>query len=379
VEELELFIFGVDPVQFLLYLAAPIAWYLPVAISLNLELGYGGIPNFGKALLVAVGGLVAGSLVSRFSFLLLGVKGDFMTDTASMMFQVNNALSSNVALALGLLLLTLILAAAIGAFVGYVASYPAIRLREDYLAMTLLAMAEFFIIFARNYTPLVTGAIGIPVPNPFAWAGVSSGVVATFVLVLFALLTYLYAERVARSPLGRALRAIRDNENASEALGKDTVSFRRNVLIAASMISAMAGCLYGFYVGHIAPDDYPRFTWTIIPWVMVIVGGAANNLGVAVGVILYELIFKVIDYAKYAFLGFLPFDPNYLQYLTVGVLLTVILIYRPEGILKEKSTATLGKARIQELMNKLTSSPRAEPEAKPPSDPPIDRAIPPDG
>jgi branched-chain amino acid transport system permease protein len=359
-------ILGVDPIQFLLYLAAPVAWYLPIAISLNLELGYGGIPNFGKALFVAVGALIAGGLMARFAFLILGVQGNFMTDTAIMVAQVNATLSTNIPLALGLLFFMLLVAALVGGIMGYVASYPAIRLREDYLAMTLLAMAELFIIIARNYEPLVTGAIGIGLPNPFAWAGNSQGLMATAALVVFALLAYIYAERVARSPLGRALRAIRDNENASEALGKDTVAFRRNVLIVASAISAMAGCLYGIYVGHVAPDDYPRFTWTIIPWVMVIVGGAANNFGVAVGVIVYELIFKVIDYAKYAF-NSLPFDPNYLQYLTVGVLLTLILIYRPEGILPEKSSATISRAKIEELVHKFTSGSSAD-DAK--GDPP---------
>jgi branched-chain amino acid transport system permease protein len=294
--------------------------------------------------------------MARLAFFILGVKGDFMTDTSLMVSQVNSVISNNIALSVGLLLFMLVVAATVGGIMGFVASYPAIRLREDYLAMTLLAMAEFFIIFARNFTPLVTGAIGIPLPDPFAWAGDSREVVATGVLLLFALLSYLYAERVARSPLGRALRAIRDNENASEALGKDTVAFRRNVLIVASAISGMAGCLYGLYVGHIAPDDYIRFDWTIIPWVMVIVGGAANNLGVAAGVVIYELIFKLIDYVKYAFAAFLPFNVNYLQYLTVGVLLTVILIYRPEGLLREKSSATIDKAKVKELVRKFTSS-----------------------
>ena len=120
-----------------------------------------------------------------------------------------------------------------------------------------------------------------------------------------------------------------------------------------------SGCAW--MVGRSAPDIYTRFTWTIIPWVMVIVGGAANNVGVAVGVIVYELIFKIIDYAKYAFQSYLPFDVNWLQYLTVGILLTAILIYRPEGLLREKASATINRAKMEGLVRGAeTNAPTTE-------------------
>jgi branched-chain amino acid transport system permease protein len=339
-------------VVFLFSLAAPVAVYVAVAISLNLELGYAGIPNFGKALLVAVGASIAGAVMARVMVILVGIQGDFLNNTYDAVFRVNAVLEHNIPMALGLLLASLLIAAAVGGLIGYVASYPAIRLREDYLAMTLLAMAEFYVIFMRNYTPLIDGAIGIPLPDPYAWAGTSRFYVATGFMVLFAVLVYLYAERVVRSPLGRALRAIRDNEDASEALGKDTVNFRRKILIVASAITGMAGCFSGFYTLYISPDSYTRFTWTIIPWVMVIVGGAANNVGAAVGVVIYELFVKLIDYLKTS-LSMLPFDVNWIQYLAVGVILTIILIYRPDGILREKPSATIPKSKIEGIVRRI--------------------------
>jgi len=366
---LAILIAGVDPVQLVLYLTAPIAWYMPISITLNLELGYTGIPNFGKALFVALGALVAGGLMARITFYVLGIQGNFMTGTTLMVTQVNGILSNNALLALALLLMTLALAAAVGALMGYVASYPAIRLREDYLAMTLLVMAEFFVLFATNFKPLVTGAIGIPLPDVYIWAGSYSLDVATGVLVLFALLTYLYAERVVRSPLGRTLRAIRDNENASEALGKDTVSFRRNILIVASAITAMAGVLLAFYESYVAPSYYPRLDWTIVPWVMVIMGGAANNFGVAMGVMIYEVIYQTITYSKFLFQSYVPFDVNYLQYLVVGILVAVILIYRPEGIFKEKSSATLDRGKVEGLMKKFAPISAIDDKEEPPPEP----------
>jgi branched-chain amino acid transport system permease protein len=359
-------ILGVDPVVVILSFAAWVGVYLPISITLNLELGYTGIPNFGKALFVALGALVAGGLMARITFYLLGVQGNFLTDTTPMTAQVNSILSNNAILSMGLLFMTLAMAAGIGALMGYVASYPAIRLREDYLAMTLLVMAEFFILFANNYTPLVTGTIGIPLPNVFAWAGTSSINVATLFLVVFAVLCYFYSERVVRSPLGRTLRAIRDNENASEALGKDTVSFRRNILIVASALTAMTGVFFAFYQGYVQPAQYPRLDWTIIPWVMVIMGGAANNFGVAMGVIIYEGIIQTIQYLKFPLQPYVPFDVNYLQYIVVGILVASILIYRPEGIFKEKSSATLGKSKTEELMKPFLPTPFAEAKGPPP-------------
>jgi branched-chain amino acid transport system permease protein len=356
---LALVFFGIDLFQFALSLGGIVAIYIPLAISLNLELGYAGIPNFGKAFLFAVGASLSGAVMARVAIWLVGIKGDFLQNTFGMIAQVDEALSKNVPLALGILVLAIILAALFGSILGFVASYPAIRLREDYLAMTLLAMAEFYVIFMRNYTPLISGAIGIPPPDPFAWAGDSRFIVATGVMLAFALLVYLYAERVVRSPLGRTLRAIRDNENASEALGKDTVAFRRKVLIVASAISGVAGALWGFYTLYISPDTYTRLQWTIIPWVMVIMGGAANNVGVAVGVVVYELAFKLIDYSKNAFEAYLPFDVNWLQYLIVGIVLTAVLIYRPDGILKEKPSATIARAKLDGLMAKHSPPPQA--------------------
>ena len=70
---------------------------------------------------------------------------------------------------------------------------------------------------------------------------------------------------------------MRDNEVAARALGKDDVAIRRNVIIIASAISAMAGALLTFYVGAVNAESWTRITWTFWIWVMLIIGGAANN------------------------------------------------------------------------------------------------------
>ena len=99
--------------------------------------------------------------------------------------------------------------AGLAALIGYAASFPAIRLREDYLGMLLLAAGQFFLIFVTAYYPITGGTEGLLVPDPVYWAVSTQGlrdVIVLGVVALVALGVFLYAERVAGSPLGRMLR-----------------------------------------------------------------------------------------------------------------------------------------------------------------------------
>ena len=342
-------------ITFLVDFGTTFTLYLAVGLSLNLEAGFAGVPNFGKVMFVAAGAAIAGSVCGRLSAFALGVDthGDYNGLIPKLIAQINPLLANNIVLSLGLLLFGIILAAAIGAAMGYLASYPAIRLREDYLGMLLLGAAQLFQIFLGGYEPLVGGTQGIEVPDLFGWAGRSVGtrdaVVLGF-LAVFALLVYLYVERIARSPLGRTLRAVRDNEVASRALGKNDVAIRRNVIIVASAISAVAGALLTFYVEAVGAETWTRITWTFWIWVMVIVGGAANNNGVVLGAFSFTFIFKAIDQLGYQFQSFLPFDVNWLEYLLFASLLILILAFRPGGILSEKSSLTIPRTQVSAII-----------------------------
>jgi branched-chain amino acid transport system permease protein len=349
------FLFGVDIIRFSIDLMTAYGLYLVVSLSLNLEAGFAGVPNFGKVMFVAAGAAVAGSVSGRLAALILGVNthGDYNGFIAQIITQLDSSLSQSAVLSIEILLLGILLAAAIGATLGFLTSYPAIRLREDYLGMLLLASAQLFQIFLGGYEPLIGGTQGIEVPDLFGWAGngieVRDVVVLGFV-ALFAVLVYFYAERVARSPLGRTLRAVRDNEVAARALGKDDVAIRRNVIIVASAISAMAGALLTFYVGAVNAEAWTRITWTFWIWVMVIIGGAANNAGVALGAFSFTFLFKIVNQVKFYFQGSIPFDVNWLEYLMFASLLILILAFRPGGILPERSSVTLPWKTVAEIM-----------------------------
>ncbi len=350
--------------NFLTSLLAFFALYLIINISLNLEMGYAGIPDFGKVLYFMGGAAFSGSVAIRAAAWLLNVKGNTVSlDNFIIASKLTNMLSTNIPYSVILIAVTLVIGALVGGVLGYISIFPAIRLREDYLAMLLLGAAAFFQIVLANYTPIINGVYGIGIPNFFAWAGQNGTLAATLLIASVALVVYIYAERMVRSPLGRTLRAMRDNEAASEALGKDTVAIRRNTLIIASVITGIAGALYTVYTGDTNPAIYDRVTWTFWPWLMVILGGAASNAGVAVGTFVFSFLLEYINATKYLLQNVLPFDVTWLEYLLFGSLLIAILMIRPQGILKEKSSATLNHSAISGIIGQVSE--------KPPPDEPV--------
>jgi len=352
----QLLFFGTDLVKFMIDFVNFYALYLAISLSLNLEFGYAGIPNFGKVLFIAGGAAFAGSISGRLAAYVYGIDthGDFITFNARIITQVNALLVSDPVFVVEFVALSLLIAALVGALLGYLSSYPAIRLREDYLGMLLLGAAQFFQVILRTYEPLIGGSQPIFVPDPyFYWAEVGPGVrdlVAAVVMSLFAVIVYVYVERVARSPLGRTLRAIRDNEDASRALGKDDAAVRRNVLMVASAIAGVAGAFYTFYTAAVEYDTWTRFAWTFWPFLIVILGGAGNNVGVALGTFFFSGIFKGLEQVKFAFQPYIFFDVNWLQDFLLAGLLIAMLLLRPEGIIREKPTPTLPRKRLSLLV-----------------------------
>lgn len=373
---------------FITDLVALFSVYFIVTSSLNIEFGYTGIPNFGKVLAVSGGAFVAGFLPIRFLGELTGItrglqafghneilvtcvrefafrkefeyvlqRMDYVRDNVAISTCLNRLLAQDPLLSISLLLLTILAAAAVGGVLGYVSSYPAIRLREDYLAMTLLAMGEVLFVIGYNVPELVGGTLGVSTVDVYQWVGPGSRfLLATLVLLLVAIAAYLYMEGLSTSPLGRVMRAVRDRELAAEVLGKDVVKVRQRVLVVSSAMAAVAGALWALYLGGVIALSYDRVTWTFWPWVMVIIGGAANNLGVVLGTAIFVTSRKVIDFYKGGLQFLLPFDVVWLDRLALGIVLIAMLIARPEGILPEKPRLALPRYKILGLLEKVRGS-----------------------
>ena len=214
-----------------------------------------------------------------------------------------------------------------------------IRLRSDYLAIATFGVAVTVQLAALNLQSITGGPFGIGfIARPFAelastpllFSLLNFGVLAALVLVL-----YLVLERLARSPWGRVLRAIREDEAAALALGKNAIKFRLQAFAIGGGIMGLAGAVQAHFIGFIAPDNYmPILTFQV--WAMLIVGGSGNNRGAILGAILVwglwaasaavvAAVFSPAEQARAATL----------QIVMIGLGLCAILLLRPRGILGE--------------------------------------------
>jgi branched-chain amino acid transport system permease protein len=228
-----------------------------------------------------------------------------------------------------------------------------IRLRADYLAIATFGVAVTVQLCMLNLQPLTGGAFGIGfIPRPFAglqgdallFALANCGLLALVVLAL-----YVGLQRLAHSPWGRVLRAIREDEIAAQALGKRPTSFRLQAFTVGGAIMGLAGAAQAHFIGFIAPDNYmPILTFQV--WAMLIVGGSGNNRGAIAGAILVWGLWALTAAAVSAFVP--PEDQARaaaLQIVAIGAGLCLMLLLRPRGLFGEVSP-------LSRLRNKLPLS-----------------------
>jgi branched-chain amino acid transport system permease protein len=215
-----------------------------------------------------------------------------------------------------------------------------VRLRGDYLAIATFGVAVAIQLVMLNWQALTGGSLGMTsIPRPFAshFDG-QLGYNAFFLAMVAAVtaLVYWALERIVRSPWGRVLKAIREDETAAVALGKDARLFRLQAFVLGSTIIGLAGALYVSFIGFVSPFDFlPILTFQI--WTMLIVGGSGNNRGALIGALIVwglwsgsgVLISKTVPVA-YQTQGAAA------QSILIGVLLVVMLVLKPRGLIGEE-------------------------------------------
>ncbi|MGC9171172.1 MAG: branched-chain amino acid ABC transporter permease [Thermoproteus sp.] len=344
-----------------------IAIYAIFVISLNLEVGYLGLPQFGQVMFLIIGAIAVGGIATKLilliyqSYLLkaIGVAPLSNIGNYCMLYQysvgslVNQQLAQNPALGFGYFLLGIALAMALSAALGVLFAYPAIRLREDYLGILLLVSGEFLRVVTYYATPVACGVNGAVIPDPFAWASGETRTLVFFAATAILLfVTFLVFDTIGNSPFGRTLRAIRDAETAAAVFGKDIVKFRIRVLAFASAFAGLAGALLAYYFDYTILGTFLP-TYTFIGWTMLILGGQGNNVGAIVGAVIYYAIQTVLDIYKNALQAVLHADPTYLTYAIFGLAIILVLMYRPQGIVPEKPVKTVDLYTIRkEVLNK---------------------------
>ncbi len=223
---------------------------------------------------------------------------------------------------------------------GLVIGALALRLRHDYLAITTFGVAVTIQLVANNATALTGGPFGVQfIPKPLqSWLGTGLPWTLGYLALSLGLLTtvYLALERLVRSPWGRVLRAIREDEAAAASLGKRPFVFRLQSFVIGSMLMGLGGAVYAHFVGYIAPEDFlPILTFQL--WAMLIVGGSGNNRGAVLGAFVVWTFWAA---AGSLLRGWVPQAEQAraaaLQVVLIGVLIAFMLVLRPRGLLGEK-------------------------------------------
>jgi branched-chain amino acid transport system permease protein len=260
------------------------------------------------------------------------------------------------------------------AIVAWAIGKVALGLRSDYLAIATLGISEIIIYFLKNEDWLTRGVKnvnGLPRPVPYeidlqgalwlhdlaAWVGIpvveaSSLIVklnyaALFLVVLVAI--FWLSERALKSPWGRMMRAIRDNEIAAGAMGKNVTGRHLQVFVLGSAVIGIAGAMLATLDGQFTPASYQPLRFTFLVWVMVIVGGSGNNLGSILGGFVIWFFWIEAEPIGLALMNFVtsgmaldsPLRLHLLEnaahtrLMTMGLVLLLVLRFSPRGLIPE--------------------------------------------
>ena len=286
-----------------------------VVLGLNLQWGFTGLFNAGVAGFVAIGAYTMA--------ILTGPARDAVFGGFELPFLVG--------------LLGAMIASAIGAVIVGLAT---LRLRHEYLAVATFGIAVSIQLVCLNWEYLTGGTLGlIGIPNPTkAWAEGPFAQNAIFLgIVLIAVAMVFWAlERIVKSPWGRTLKAIREDEVAAASLGKSPERVRLEAFILGCMVMGLAGALYVAFIGYVSPWDFlPILTFQI--WTMLIVGGSGNNRGALLGAI---VVWGVWTTSGFVISRVVPAEiqaqGGAMQAVLIGLILVVTLLVRPRGLIGEE-------------------------------------------
>ncbi len=304
---------------FFVYISSLVAVNVVLAVSLNIINGMTGQFSIGHAGFMAVGAYAAGVFSIAMKDNRIG--GEAMEPVSDQLF----------------FFLALLLGGGAAALCGFVVGLPSLRLKGDYLAIVTLGFGEIIRVAVQNTASLggSLGLSGIPQRATFfsAWFWV-------FIVILF-------ARRLAGSPQGRALWAIREDEVAAEAMGVDTTGYKVRAFVVSSFFAGVAGALFAHFVPVINPGSF-TFEKSMEVVVMIVAGGLGSTSGAVLAAVVLTLLPEAM---RTAFVQFGGGDAGLAQKVDqirkpiYGVLLVILMLVRPRGMFGTHEVWDLFKRR----------------------------------
>ena len=296
--------------------------YAIFSIGLNVHWGYTGLLNFGIAGFFAVGAYTTALITTPLP-------------TGPMAKYVKQAIGLNLPFLVGVFGAAVI-CGLIAALIGLLT----LRLSEGYLAISTIGIAETIRIFFNNEPWLANGPqglIGLPRPLHDLVSPAFYNYVYLLIVLAFLAVIYIAVEKGIRSPWGRVLRAIREDEVMSSANGKNVFLFKLQSLVLGAMIMGIGGALYAHFSSTIQPGVFEPLFGTFIIWTMLTLGGTGNNKGAILGAF---IVWALWSWSTFVILKIVPagFETRapFIRYVLIGFLLVVILVKRPKGIIGEE-------------------------------------------
>jgi branched-chain amino acid transport system permease protein len=269
-----------------------------LSASLNLAMGLTGLLNLGHIAFFAVGAYTSALLV------MAGVP----------------------------FLFALIAAAILAGLSSFLVSIPTLRLKGHYFAIAAFGIGELFEAVAKNWFSLTKGPMGLAgIPKPQILGFGFNNPDSTFVLYLIiTVICILIIYRLANSPFGRVLRAIREDEIAAKALGKETTKFKIKAVLIGALFAGIAGSMYAHYIMFIDPNlfNLPKLIMVLS---MVVVGGLGSVGGSVLGAVVIFLIPEPLR-----FLQLSSTVVAALRQLIYSLVIILVIMFKPHGLIKEK-------------------------------------------
>ncbi|WP_037891129.1 branched-chain amino acid ABC transporter permease [Streptomyces viridochromogenes] len=281
----------VNSTTYTIQIATDALIFVMLAVGLNIVVGYCGLLDLGYAAFFAIGAYTSGVLSTEFGWPLIAT------------------------------LPAVVVVAVIG---GLVIGGPTLRLRSDYLAIVTLGFGEIIRITANNleFTGGPNGLYGIP---DFGEFGLRSDIAVYWVTAIVVCVAVLFSSRLGRGRLGRAWRFVREDEDAAEAMGIHTYKVKFAAYIAGAVFGGIAGVLFAAHQTAISPTSF-NFLWSALILMAVVLGGMGSTPGVVLGAVLISLLPELLRGAE-----------NW-RYLIFGLLLIVVMIFRPQGLLPARTS-----------------------------------------
>jgi branched-chain amino acid transport system permease protein len=275
--------------------------YMLLTIGLNLQYGYTGLINFGVVAFFAIG---------AYTSALLTLHGWWLVPA-------------------------FVFATLFGAIVAYPIGLLSLRLSDEYLAVVTLGFSEVVRIVIQQEEWLTRGVQGLPgIRRMFAFLGVGGyadlAILAVLVACNVAVIGLML--HLVRSPYGRLIQAIRDDEVAVEAMGKDPRRLKVQVFMLGAGIAGLAGAFYAHFITYLSPDQFlPLVTFYV--WIAMIIGGTGRTTGAVAGSVLLLVFLEGSRFARDFVPGVSEVQMASVRLALVGLALILFTLYRPQGIM----------------------------------------------